>query len=386
MELWTEKYRPLSLEGVTGNKKAKDEALEFVRNFRPGKGLLLHGPPGIGKSLVPTAIAKELGYVLVELDASDKRGKDAIESYLPATKTQTLFAKGKIIVVDEVDGLAGGDRGGGQAIAKLVKGSLFPVFLIANDPWIPKLRVIRTCSKLVKFNKIPSPSIEKFLRDICEKEGVEVEGNVLKSLARFSEGDLRTALTDLQLASLGKRMVGEKDLEAIGYRERATSIHNLLPAIFRAGRVAASRKLIFDGDKDPDEIFWWVESNVHREFSGERLARALGFLAKANLFRGLVMKQQNWAFKGYMVDLIAGISAIGNTNFRYVPYKPPDRLIQLGRSRQRRALMKGMCERLGKGMHCSSRTVRKTLPYLKIMLEEGVDLGLEKDDMDIITR
>jgi len=385
-ELWVDRHRPESLEGVAGNKKAIEQALEFVRSFRKGKALLLHGPPGIGKSLVPWLISQEQKFHLVEINASDERGKDKIKEHASAARTATLFSKGRIILIDEADGISGRDRGAVQALASLIKSSSSPVFVTANDPWIPKLRPLRTCCRLLKFNKIPSPSIEKFLRGVCEKESVRADGNVLKNLARFSEGDLRAAITDLQVASVGKKAVSDKDLEAIGYRERSASVFGFLPTIFRSGKVSTARKLIFDGDKDPDEVFWWIENNSHLEFSGSSLEKVFDLLSKADIFRSLVMKQQNWAFKGYMVDLMAGVSVFHSGSHKYAPYKAPDKFIQLARTKQKRALVNELCEKLGKELlHCSKKVVRKDfLPYLKILLEQGQDLNLEEEDVETI--
>lgn len=384
-ELWVEKYKPQTLEGFLGNRKVVEEARAFVRNFKKGKALLLHGPPGVGKTLLPGFIAEEEGFHLVELNASDERGKKAIESYFSASKTQTLFFRGRIILIDEVDGLSAGDRGGGKAIVQLIKNSLFPVILVANDPYVPKLRSIRGYCKLVKFTKIPSPSIGKFLREVCKKENISVKGNVLKNIARFSEGDLRAALTDLQFASFGRTSLEDKDLEAIDYRERKSSVFNTLPTLFRSGSIATSRKLLFEGDKDTDEILWWMESNAHLEFPKESLPKVFELLAKADLFRSLVVKQQNWAFKGYMVDMLAGVSLLGEKSHRFVPYKPPDRFLQLARTKQKRALVDELCTRLGGELHCSKKTVRRdVLPYLKILLEKGNNVGLEEEDVDII--
>ncbi len=379
-ELWTDKHGPSSIQEVAGNRKAAEEATAFAAKFRKGKALMLCGPPGSGKSLIPRLVAREQGFHFVEISASDKRGKDEIESYISVSTSSTLFSKGRVILVDDADGISGRDRGAVQAVARLVKASSSPVFIAANDPWLPKLRGLRACCKMVKLTKVPSPSVEKYLREVCEKEGVETRGGVLKSLARFSDGDMRAALTDLQLAAAGRRSIGDDDLMAIGYRERSSSLINSLPTILRSGSISTSRKLIFDGDKDPDEVLWWIEGNAHREFPPESLERVFTLLSKAYHFRSLVPKQQNWAFKGYMVDMMAGVGLVGSSR-GYVPYKPPERFLALARTKQARAMRDELCQRLGKELHCSTGRVRRDhLPYLRVMLEEGRDPGLGEED------
>lgn len=383
MELWIDRHCPSRVEEMVGNKKAREEVLGFVHQFRKGKALLLHGPSGVGKSLLPALVAKELQLHVIEISASDERGKDAIEGYASAVQTSTLFAKGKLVIIDEADGISGRDRGATQAIISLIKASSFPVILVANDPWVPKLKTLRKYCQMVKFTKIPSPSIEKRLREICQQEGVAPRDGVLKTLARFSDGDVRAAITDLQHVCLGRDSLELKDLEVIGYRERGSSVFNTLPTIFRSGKVAASRKLIFDGDKDPDEVLWWIEGNAHLEFP-HALKEVFALLKAADHFRSLVSKQQNWAFKGYMVDMMAGVTVHAQQN-RYISYKAPDRIIQLARTKQKRAVRDELCARLGKHLHCSKKMVRSDyLPYLKVMAARGMDLGLDPEDLDII--
>ena len=384
-QLWVEKYRPTTADNFVGNKKALETLREYVRQFKKGKALLLHGPPGVGKSILPQIIAKEESLHLVEMNASDERGKEDIESYLSAVRTATLFAKGKMLVIDEVDGLAAGDRGGIQAIVNLIKHSQIPIIIIANDPYMTKLRPLKSHVLMVKFTKIPSPSIEKILREICQKEKIQVKGNPLKSLARFSDGDLRAAQTDLQLATVGKSVLEDQDLEVIGFRERDISVFDLLPTIYRSPKLSSARKQVYGGEKDPDEVFWWIENNAHLEFPKEKLSSVFDVLSKADIYRHLVIRQQNWGFKGYMVDIMVGVSVYGSPGHKYIPFRPPDRLLQLGWSKQRRALVSALAEKLGKELHCSKQVIKRDyLPFLKIILEKGKNIGLEKEDAEVI--
>lgn len=83
---------------------------------------MISGPPGIGKSSSVRIIAKELGFSILEFNASDNRSKKTIESLLKDSSTSTsitryhennlAFKNKSVIIMDEVDGVSANDRGG----------------------------------------------------------------------------------------------------------------------------------------------------------------------------------------------------------------------------------------------------------------------------------
>lgn len=387
MELWTEKHKPGDKKGIVGQNKPLRETEEFLGSWKKGKALMYFGPAGVGKTLMAEAIAKERGWMLTVLNASDERKASSIEEALKeSSRSGSLFSKGRLILIDEVDGIGAGDRGGVQAIIKVIKGSRFPVILIANDAYAPKLKSLRSHCKIVKFSKVNYLSIAKRLREIASEEGVSAEEEIIKNLARWSSGDMRSAITDLQNISQGKKELAADDLQVLGFRERGSNIFSILPAVFRSGNPRAAKKAIWECDRDPDEVFWWVESNIHVQFRDPgAVASAFGYLSKADLFRSRIIRQQNWAFKGYMVDMLSGISLSGEPSQGFTPFRPPDRLIMMGRTKGKRAKMKEICNKIGAYTHTSRKVaMREYLPLLRILLKKETEIpkemGLTEED------
>ena len=102
-------------------------------------------------------------------------------------------------------------------------------------------------------------------------------------------------------------------------------------------------------------------------------------LSKADIFRSRVMKHQNWRFIAYMSDLVAGISTLNKEpSHGYAPYRPPDRIMMMGRTKFKRAIKKSLCKKIGEITHSSTRIVnRDYLPYLRIIFKQKGIFGLD---------
>lgn len=400
LENWSEKHKPRQLSGIAGQGKAIEEIKAWMAGRWKGTAVLLYGPTGCGKTLLVEALAAENGLTLMQMNASDERGADEIAHFAQSATTRPLFGGGKAMLLDEVDGISGQDRGAVSAIADLIKASQFPVFLIANDPWSVKLRPLRPHVKMIGLHKVPIPSIARRLREICEQEGIRPDEDALKSLARWAQGDMRSAINDLQTIAQGRKQLAAGDMDMLGFRERESSVFEILPTLLKSRSIAAGRNAIRNADKDADEIFWWMENNLHLEFREPgQLAMAYETLARADMFRSLVVNQQNWRFKGFMVDIMAGVSlakdASGSDGMEshagdqehhgFTPYQPPRRFTELAATRKSRADMESACTKIGMLAHCSQATVvREYLPYMRLITRKrkgfADELGLDADE------
>ena len=370
-------HKPKKLSEVQGQDSALAELKKYVEHYRPGsKALLLYGPSGNGKTCAVHALANELGREIVEVNASDVRNKESIHALLgSAIKQHSLFFKGKIILVDEIDGVSGQeDRGGVSAIAELIQESGFPIVMTANDPFDKKFAPIRKKAELLEFHALNYLSIYNVLKSIAKKEKIEYDDEALKCLARSVGGDLRAAINDLQTLSNEKRLTKE-DLASLSEREQRESIMQALLKVFKTTDPNIAKYAYKDIAEDLDELFMWVDENLPKEYlKPEDLSKAMSNLALADVYKGRIRRWQYYRFYVYCYDLLSvGIALSKDEKYKhFVNYTPTTRILKMWQANMKNMKKKAIAEKIASGTHTSTkRAMRDTIPYLQVLFKRG---------------
>jgi len=316
---WTERHRPSTLSAVRGNDKARDALREWVETWDDHReAVVLHGSPGVGKTSAAHALAADMGWESVELNASDRRTADVIERYAGrATRNATLGGSAgdgdgdenrQLVVLDEADNIHGTyDRGGASAITRLVKDAGQPIVLIAND-YYEMSRGLRDACREIEFRDVSKRSILPVLRDICRQEEVEFEAEALERIAEADAGDLRSAINDLQAAAEDGEVT--LDTVATGDRDRTVGVFPFLDAVLKEESPREALWTAYDADETPDDLLQWVEENVPTVYEGEELVRGYRALADADRWIGRVRATQDYSYWRYATDnLAAGVAA-----------------------------------------------------------------------------
>jgi len=399
---WTVKHRPKILSEIAGNKPAIQQILDWLELWKTGppkkRALLLHGPPGTGKTVSVEAVANERRLDLVEINASDKRNRDALEKTVGlATRQSDLFGKSRLILVDEVDGInLAEDRGAIDTIVRLVEDTQVPMILTANDPWDPKIGPIRNATTMIEYKRLGLRDTLPYLKRICENEGIEVDEQALRLIVDRNQGDMRSIMNDLQVLTSGRKRLTYDEATWLGFRDRRATIFEALKTVFTSPTCQQARRATDMANMDLDMFFEWIYENAPRQLSDPRdLYHAMNALAQADLYRARIDRTRAWELLPYALEMeTAGVAMSKEfTKPAWVPMKFPERIQLLSRTRKKRSIEAELGRSIGARCHISSRrAILRYLPYIKYIVDENPAagnnlaewLGLSEDAMQYL--
>jgi len=377
-----EKYRANSFEEIKGQDLAIQEIKTFFKTFPRKKALILNGPAGTGKTCLALSLAKEHNLELFELNASDLRNRLSLEEVLkPSLEQHSLFKKGKLILMDEADGITVSDRGGLPELIALISKTQFPIVVTANDIWQKKFSLLRQKCQIVNLKGLNEQIICQILKNVVKKENKEIHEETIILISRQARGDVRAALNDLQsVLETGE----EKFAAEISEREKQEDIFNVMKKVFQLPTDEKTINVYDNSGLELDELMLWVEENIPLEYKGQALAKAYEYLSKADIFRGRIYRQQYWRFLVYQnFFLSAGISSSTKLKYKkFIKYNKPVRILKIWLSNQKNAKTKSVVEKYAKFCHMSKKKANREVFLLPLILDNLDDKTKNKMDLN----
>ncbi len=356
--MWSEKYRPKNLLEMIGNEEAKQSFVKWIAKWIKGtKPLLLVGPPGIGKTTMALLGAKQFGYDLISLNASDVRNKQRIQEILnPVLGNAGILGK-IMIFVDEVDGIHGrSDFGGVAALVDILKEPTVPIILAANSDSSDKMKDIKKATTTIKMNPIPPRLLRFYLDTILQKEGASLKIGTMIKLVLDSRGDIRSILNSSQILVSGFEPQTEKSFET-------TDVESTINAFFKAKSKEEAMAILYSLRIDPQEkINAFYSSVITSSLSTKDMKEMLGIISEADMLYGKIMQEQQWRLLRYLDSILIRLYR-KDVPIRYSQYNLPWPLIT--RLRWDGKAIKELEASLAKKMHVSRSTFATFyLPYL----------------------
>ena len=379
--MWSEKYRPQIISDMVGNEESRAAILEWFAKWKKGtKPLLLVGPPGIGKTTIAYLVAKQFGYDMIGLNASDVRSKSRINEILTPVLGNVSVLGIPMIFVDEVDGIHGrGDYGGAAALVDILKEPTVPIILAANNDSLDKMKNIKKAVKTISFKKIPPRLLRVYLENILKKEGTKLSPGSLIKVIDKSRGDIRSMINLTQSFVTGFNPQTETSFESI-------NVEDGVNAFFKANSIEEARSVLYSIQIDPrQKINAFYSSIITSELDNPTLAKYLEIISDADMLYGKILKTQNWRLLRYLNDILVKLYQ-NDDRIRYSQYNLSWPL--LNRIRWDGAKIKSMSSVMVKKLHLSSSAfVTFCLPYALFCIKnKTLELEIEETFGDIIEK
>ena len=383
---WAEKYRPKHLDEILGNAAAVKQMALWAQTWTPDSApLLLTGKPGIGKTSAALALARDMDWEVLELNASDARTKAVIERIAgnSATTASLFGASRKMIIIDEADNLEGNaDRGGARAIADLLKTAKQPVLLIANDAYGVSDSIRRICES-VPFRAISSSTLAKRMKEICALEQISCVEDAVQEIAGSAAGDMRSAVNMLFGSAAGRTELSAEGVSTAQKDERAT-IFDLVAAVASGTSDDRLMKLSRECEEKPDYVVQWVEEAVSQIPDRARRIRAYRRVSRADVYLGRTMTRQYYTLWRYATSLMTvGVAAEEESSGYRPRVMPPSRWKRMATAKKQKTVRRTLSAALAEGYSIPDSQIQSEyIDLLSRVAEANPEEFCERHNLD----
>jgi len=359
---WAEKYRPAHLADLIGNTTAVRQIAEWAKNWtNKSRPLLIYGKPGIGKTSTAFALANDMHWEVVELNASDQRTAAVIERIAGAgSVTASLTgASRRLVILDEADNLQGtSDRGGAKAILECIRQAQQPMILIANDLYGLSPEIRARCEP-VQYKAVPARSIAPRLKFLCAAEKIACTDSALHAIADSAEGDIRSAVNMLYASAIGRDRLDDAQVHTSQKDERV-SIFSLISALFGKASDEELMRLSYDVDDTPETVEQWVEGSVPAIPDPHAVARAYAHLSRADEYLGYTYRRQYHTLWRYATALmLLGVADAAGGCGIHTRIMPPERWQKMSTAKKQKAIRIATLNKVSSMMHVPQNTLRE---------------------------
>ena len=246
-ELWVERHRPRTVSDIRGQSSVVQRLVSYA-NVSDFPHLLFAGPPGTGKTTAAMALTRDVfgedyRNNLLEMNASDERKLESIRSKVKQFARTSPYggAKFKIIFLDEADALTNDAQG---ALRRIMEQYAHTCRFILSCNYSSKIiEPIQSRCAVFRFRPLPDAEVMSQVMDVAKLEGVSLANDAAEALVRISQGDLRKAITALQVAAALETNVSRDLIYETSATAPPESLHQYLMACKQDGFHAARRRL-----------------------------------------------------------------------------------------------------------------------------------------------
>ncbi len=410
MGILNEELRPRTFDQVFLIKEDRTKIQAWADSWDSGKpekrGLILAGPPGLGKTSIAYALSNSKGWDIIEINGSEGRTEDFIKRTIgmfSLYKDLTWDEEGsrkKAGLIDEADNIyerstkgGTGESGGYRAIVDILKNTSIPIIITMNDFANFRYRkgsnaatIINLC-EVVEIKKIFSrkggteyrnivTTLTTRILEVSSRLGLRPQRVTLEKIIEGDLPDIRASINDAEAYVLSQ----SESLISAGNRDEQSIIWDTLSGIFHRDNYSDNVSLIDSSDSDSGQILLWISQNVFSQAKNlESALDAFDYIS--------VVDQMNWFAHRYnyyrMLVYVKDLEALFATRFKgktgvFIPFKFSNYLSQMSKTKKSRGSRNLVAEDLSKILHMSKEEAYEMRGVLKVMskLRKGFTVEL----------
>ncbi|KAJ1771860.1 DNA replication factor C complex subunit Rfc1, partial [Coemansia sp. RSA 1824] len=356
-QLWTEKYKPTKLRDLCGHKEPAKKIMQWLSWWAAGdipekRAVLISGPPGIGKTTTAHMVAKLAGFDVLELNASETRSKSTLQNMLSSAignRSVLEFDRAKVkhaedafeneqdkdvlqsvtrsggkrllVIMDEVDGMSGGDRGGSTELIQLIKRSRVPIICICNDRQETKMRSLANHCEDMRFRRPTEAQMRARLSTIAFRENMKIHPNAIGQMVQSTHNDIRQIINLMSSYALSKPSMSYMEAKAFTTINKKETSISTFDAIHKYLSVSENTAMTFNEKLDLYYTDFAImplfvqENYIDTMPSGatnvtqtlEQLSAAADMIAEADVVETRLRGSQQWG----LMPLHGALSCVG---------------------------------------------------------------------------
>jgi hypothetical protein len=308
------------MEIVSRMKKLLKEFNEKKHDLSIKRGIYVYGSPGSGKSEFVSRILKELSYDAVHYDAGDIRNKGVIETItkhnMSDQSVMSIFGKTpkKIaVVMDEVDGMNTGDKGGITSLIKLIRPkktkkqktedyTMNPIVCIGNYDMDKKIKEIM---KVCHIIELPTPTFCQ-MKSLIGETMPNISFHLTEKIAQFTQYDLRKFMLMYEIYLKDPTIVNEETLDTI-FKPKMCSENSkvIVNQLFKSNySIGQHTSIISETDRTIVGLLWhenvvdkiFTNRHIYTEEGGVFYETILKNICFADYIDRITFQKQIWIF------------------------------------------------------------------------------------------
>ena len=205
---WSEKYRPQTLDDLYLNSDTKIKLTTWINDFKSKKKdftncLLLHGPPGIGKTSIANLLLETNDFDVIEFNSSDIRNQKILKAKIEEINGNVNILdfmcnkkKSIGIIIDELDGINSTEKGAIKELTSIINNTkeFSSPFICTMNSINKRIDTLKKKSLYIKLNKPARNTIKQFITKICINENLDLSDDIKLHISKTSQLDFRRVI------------------------------------------------------------------------------------------------------------------------------------------------------------------------------------------------